>query len=121
MGLNKIEIIYFIYILKMTSQNKFHYILIININNNLSESEKKYIISLIYDLVNNKQIVKVISNKNIILKWRTLYENDLLHYHLLCNKLVEDDIIIQHTRMLLRDIYKFINKNNFTFDIIKKN
>ena len=58
----------------------FSHILNIKIDKSLSEDEKRIILFDIYDLINEKEIKKNISNTIISIKWRVYDESDLLNY-----------------------------------------
>jgi hypothetical protein len=66
------------------------HILNININNELCDNnEKNIILSTIYDIINDKKIVKSISNTNIHVKWRVSDKNDLLFGYITSKEAVE--------------------------------
>ena len=98
----------------------FSYILNININNELCESEIITITSTIHDILNEKQIIKNIYGTDFPVIWRVSNENDLLHYYTNgCGFIMSDNAIHLHTKMVLNDIRQLINKDKFSFMVTK--
>jgi len=91
----------------------FSHILNIEIDKSLSEDEKHIILYDIYDLINEKDIKKKISNMNIIIKWRVYDNSNLLHYYTGGDGILGDVAIYEHTKLLLTDINKLKNSNKF--------
>ena len=91
----------------------FSYILNIEIDKSLSEDEKHIILYDIYDLINEKDIKKKISNMNIIIKWRVYDNSNLLHYYTGGDGILGDVAIYEHTKLLLIDINKVTNSDKF--------
>ena len=104
----------------ITKHENFSYILTIIINEELCENEKNIIISTIYNFINDKIIVKNISGNNIPITWRISNEKDLLHYYTnnFCF-ILSDNLVQDHTKLLLNDITKIIDKDKFNFMITK--
>ena len=94
----------------------FSHILNIKIDNCLSEDEKKEILLDIRDLINEKVIIKNISNTDIGVKWRTI---DFYHYFTDGNGILSDKGIYEHTKLLLNDIKKINNSNKFYINLSK--
>ena len=91
----------------------FSHILNIEIDKSLSEDEKHIILYDIYDLINEKDIKKNISNMNIIIKWRVYDNSNLLHYYTGGDGILGDVAIYEHTKLLLTDINKVTNSDKF--------
>ena len=97
----------------------FSHILNIKIDNSLSEDEKRIILFDIYDLINEKDIKKNISNTIITIKWRVYDESDLLHYFTDSNGILLDKEVYEHTKLLLNNIKTITGaKNSDKFIII---
>ena len=97
----------------------FSHILNIKIDNSLSEDEKRIILFDIYDLINEKEIKKNISNTIISIKWRVYDESDLLHYFTDSNGILSDKEVYEHTKLLLNNIKTITGaKNSDKFIII---
>ena len=97
----------------------FSHILNIKIDKSLSEDEKRIILFDIYDLINEKEIKKYISNKIISIKWRVYDESDLLHYFTDSNNILSDKEVYEHTKLLLNNIKTITGaKNSDKFIII---
>ena len=97
----------------------FSHILNIKIDKSLSEDEKRIILFDIYDLINEKEIKKNISNKIISIKWRVYDESDLLHYFTDSNGILSDKEVYEHTKLLLNNIKTITGaKNSDKFIII---
>ena len=97
----------------------FQHILNIKIDKNLSEDEKRIILFDIYDLINEKDIKKNISNTIISIKWRVYDESDLLHYFTDSNGILSDKEVYEHTKLLLNNIKTITGaKNSDKFIII---
>ena len=97
----------------------FSHILNIKIDKSLSEDEKRIILFDIYDLINEKDIKKNISNTIISIKWRVYDESDLLHYFTDSNGILSDKEVYQHTQLLLNNIKTITGaKNSDKFIII---
>jgi hypothetical protein len=94
----------------------FSHILNIEIDKCLSEEEKKQILLDIRDLINEKDIIKNISNTNIGVKWRTI---DFYHYFTDGNRILADKAIYEHTKLLLNDIKKIKNSDKFNIILNK--
>lgn len=101
----------------------FTHILTFFISNELCESDKKDVISSIYNMLNEKEITKFIFNNNadvsISMKWRVADETNLLQYYTDGNVLLSDMGIQAHTKMVLRDIVQHIGNGKFTYIITK--
>jgi hypothetical protein len=89
----------------------FSHILNIEIDKSLSEDEKNIILYDIYDLINEKEIEKNISNMNVIIKWRVYDKSNLLHYYTGGDGILGDIAIYEHTKLLLTDINKLKNSD----------
>ncbi len=94
----------------------FSHILSIEIDESLNINEKNTILQNIYDLINEKNIIKNISNINISninisVKWRVYDETNLLHYYTDGNGILSDKGINEHTKLLLNDIKKIENSD----------
>ena len=97
----------------------FSHILNIKIDNSLSEDEKRIILFDIYDLINEKDIKKNISNTIISIKWRVYDESDLLNYFTDSNGILSDKEVYEHTKLLLNNIKTITGaKNSDKFIII---
>ena len=97
----------------------FSHILNIKIDKSLSEYEKRIILFDIYDLINEKDIKKNISNTIISIKWRVYDESDLLHYFTDSNGILSDKEVYEHTKLLLNNIKTITGaKNSDKFIII---
>jgi len=97
----------------------FSHILNIKIDKSLSEDEKRIILFDIYDLINEKEIKKNISNAIISIKWRVYDESDLLHYFTDSNGILSDKKVYEHTKLLLNNIKTITGaKNSDKFIII---
>lgn len=97
----------------------FSHILNIKIDKSLSEDEKRIILFDIYDLINEKDIKKNISNTIITIKWRVYDESDLLHYFTDSNGILLDKEVYEHTKLLLNNIKTITGaKNSDKFIII---
>jgi hypothetical protein len=97
----------------------FSHILTIKIDKSLSEDEKRIILFDIYDLINEKEIKKNISNTIISIKWRVYDESDLLHYFTDSNGILSDKKVYEHTKLLLNNIKTITGaKNSDKFIII---
>ena len=95
------------------------HILNIKIDKNLSEDEKRIILFDIYDLINEKEIKKNISNTIISIKWRVYDESNLLHYFTDSNDILSDKEVYEHTKLLLNNIKTITGaKNSDKFIII---
>jgi hypothetical protein len=94
----------------------FTHILNIEIDKSLSQGEKNEILLDISDLINEKVIVKNISNMNIDMKWRTI---DFYHYFTDGNGILSDQGIYEHTKLVLNDIKKIRNSDKFNIVISK--
>jgi len=97
----------------------FSHILNIKIDKSLSEDEKRIILFDIYDLINEKEIKKNISNTIISIKWRVYDESDLLHYFTDSKGILSDKKVYEHTKLLLNNIKTITGaKNSDKFIII---
>ena len=97
----------------------FSHILNIKLDKSLSEDEKRIILFDIYDLINEKEIKKNISNTIISIKWRVYDESDLLHYFTDSNGILSDKEVYEHTKLLLNNIKTITGaKNSDKFIII---
>jgi len=97
----------------------FSHILNIEIDKSVSEDEKHIILYDIYDLINEKDINKKISNMNIIIKWRVYDTSNLLHYYTGGDGMLGDVAIYAHTKLLLVDINKLKNSDKFKIYLYK--
>jgi len=93
-----------VYVKYIKMYGNFSHILNIEIDNCLSADEKKQILMDIYDLINEKEIKKNISNTIISIKWRVYDESDLLHYFTDSNGILSDKEVYEHTKLLLNNI-----------------
>ena len=91
----------------------FSHILNIVFVKHVSEEVKYTILYDIYDLINEKEIEKNISNMNIIIKWRVYDNSNLLHYYTGGDGILGDVAIYEHTKLLLTDINKVTNSDKF--------
>ncbi len=89
----------------------FSHILSIEIDESLNIDEKNTILQDIYDLINEKDISKNMSNMNISVTWRVYDETDLYHYYTNGNGILSDKGINEHTKLLLNDIRKIKNSD----------
>lgn len=97
----------------------FTHVLNIKIDKSVSEDEKRIILFDIYDLINEKDIKKNISNTIISIKWRVYDESDLLHYFTDSNGILSDKEVYEHTKLLLNNIKTITGaKNSDKFIII---
>jgi len=97
----------------------FSHILTIEIDKSVSQDEKQVILYDIYNLINEKDINKKISNMNIIIRWR-VYDNDnLLRYYTGGDGMLGDVAIYAHTKLLLTDINKIKNSDKFKIHLSK--
>jgi len=94
----------------------FSHILNIKIEKSISEEEKKQIFLDIYDLINEKEIIKNISNINLCVKWRTI---DYYHYFTDESCILSDKGINEHTKLLINDIKKIRNSDKFNIYVSK--
>lgn len=97
----------------------FLYNLNIEIVESLDENEKNIILYDIYNLINEKYIIKHISNTDIRIKWRTYDITDLLHYYTDGDGILSDRGIYEHTKLLLNDLNKIKNSDKFKVHISK--
>jgi hypothetical protein len=96
----------------------FSHILNIKLDKSLSEDEKRIILFDIYDLINEKDIKKNISNTVISITWRVYDESDLLHYFT-DSGILSDKEVYEHTKLLLNNIKTITGaKNSDKFIII---
>jgi len=97
----------------------FSHNLNIEIDESISEDEKNTILYDIFNLINEKEITKNISNTDVSLKWR-VYDNDnLFLYYTDGNGILSDKGVYWHTKLLLNDINKIKNRNKFTIRVSK--
>ena len=98
----------------------FSHILIITMNDELCETEKETIIYTIYDMINDKTIEKNIEDIHISIKWMVLHKKDLLHYYTRYENgiILGNNTILHHTKLILNDIKKIINKDKFSFCLL---
>jgi hypothetical protein len=92
----------------------FSHILKIELGDIISEEEKINILNEIFNLINEKDIVKNILDTNIIIRWRVYDETDLIHYYTDGNGILGDKAIHEHTKLLLSDIKKINKKIKIT-------
>jgi len=98
----------------------FSYILNVFINEELSETEKNTIILTIYNMLNDKDINKNLSGTPISIKWRVSNEKDLLHYYTDgIGGILSDNAINEHTKKVMNDICKIVDKNKFSYILTK--
>ena len=97
----------------------FSHILNFEIDEKLSENDKKIILSNIYDLINEKDIEKNISETYIRVKWRVYDEKDLLHYYTDGYSILSDKGFYEHTKLLLNDIKKIKNSDKINIILTK--
>lgn len=84
----------------------FSHNLIVMIEDDVAHDEKMIIFSKIYDLINNVDIVKNVSNRNVCIKWKVENCSNLDYYYTNCDEICDQQTLIGHTRMLLNDILK---------------
>jgi hypothetical protein len=94
----------------------FSHIINIEIDKCLSEDETKQILLDIHDLISEKEIIKNISNTNIVVKWRTI---DFYHYFTGGDGLLSDKGIYEHTKLLLNDIKNIRNSDKINIILSK--
>jgi len=97
----------------------FSHILNIEIDKSVSEDEQNKILCDIYELINEKNINKKISNMNVIIKWRVYDNSDLLHYYTGGDCILGDVAIFEHAKLLLHDIHKIKNGDNIKIHLSK--
>ena len=91
----------------------------LDIDIDIDEDEKRIILFDIYDLINEKEIKKNISNTIISIKWRVYDESDLLNYFTDSNGILSDKEVYEHTKLLLNNIKTITGaKNSDKFIII---
>ncbi len=95
---------------------EFSHIMNIKIDKNLDEDEKKQILLDIHNLIDDKDIIKNISNMNIGVKWKTI---DMYHYYTDGNGILSDKGIFAHSKLLINDIKKIRNSDKFDIIISK--
>lgn len=103
----------------MNSVTNYSHILNIDISNELSDDDKNKVVSIIYDMIHNKVIIKNVLSMNVPIKWIVSNENELLTYYTDVKGILGDTAINGHTKILLNDIRKTININKFDF-IVRK-
>jgi hypothetical protein len=103
----------------ISKYGNFSHIFNIEIDKSLSEDEKHTILYDIYDLINEKEIEKTISNMNVIIKWRVYDNSNLLHYYTGGDGILGDVAIYEHTKLLLTDINKLKNSDKFKIHLNK--
>jgi hypothetical protein len=91
----------------------FSHILNVEVDQSASEEEKNIILHDIYDLINEKNITKQISNMNVVIKWRVYDTSHLLHYYTGGDGILGDVAVFEHTTLLLTDINKLQNSDKF--------
>lgn len=97
----------------------FSHVLNITIENSLSEHQKRDTMNKIYYLLNEKEIEKNIFNTNVRIKWRVYNKNNLLRYFTDVAGILGDRAVKEHTKLVLQDIHKEVNKDMFSVDITK--
>jgi len=97
----------------------FSHILTIEIDKSVSQDEKQVILYDIYNLINEKDINKKISNMNIIIRWRVYDKDNLLRYYTGGDGMLGDVAIYAHTKLLLTDINKIKNSDKFKIHLSK--
>ena len=98
----------------------FSHIINIFINEELCGNEKIIIITSIYNMLNNKEIIKNISGTYFPLTWRVSDENDLFHYYTNGSSFImSDDAIQKHTIMVMDDIKLILGTDKFYCMITK--
>ncbi len=105
-----------VYVKYIKMYGNFSHILNIEIDDCLSADEKKQILLDIYVLINEKEIIKNVSNTNTCVKWRTI---DLYHYFTVDNLFLADKSIYEHTKLLLNDIKKIKNSDKINIILNK--
>lgn len=103
----------------MESSQNYSHILNIDIGSELCDDDKNEVASIIYDMINNKVIIKKVLNMNVPITWICSNHNDLLTYHTDVKGMLGDTAVNEHTQILLNDIRKTINIDNFNF-IVRK-
>ena len=102
----------------LTNMEIFHTSSILKLMS-ISEEEKNTILYDIWNLINEKNITKHISNIDISLKWRVYDNTDLLHYYTDGNGILGDVGIYEHTKLLLNEIKKIKNSDKFNIRLSK--
>lgn len=97
----------------------FSHVLNIEIDKTLCEDEQNRILYDIYELINERDIHKKVSNMNIILKWRVYDKSHLLHYYTGGDGILGDVAIFEHTKLLLHDIHNLKNSDKFQVHLSK--
>ena len=104
----------------INKHGNFSHILNVNVNESLNDIEKNEIINIIFDILNEKNIEKNLNDNIIIIKWRVSDETNLLQYFTDgCGGILNDRAINEHTKLVINDIEKKIDKNKFNITITK--
>ena len=101
---------------------QFSHILNVIIDENLPEEEKLQISETIYDIINEKRIIKRINNREIHLMWRLFplaSSSEIIQYYTDGNGILEDIGVWEHTKLVLNDIRTVIDKDKFSFMLTK--
>lgn len=97
----------------------FSHILKIDITKGLCEDEKNKILSVIYGIINDKIIEKKIFTSSISIKWIVSNETHLSHYYTDVCGILGDRAVYEHTKLILNDIKKIVNKDKFNITLTK--
>ena len=100
----------------MSSVQNYTHILNINV-----ENVNDNMVSMIHDTIHNQMIHKNISDTNISIKWYSNNESisDVLTYYTDVKGMLGDRAVQLHTKMVLRDIRKYINADELHFTVTK--
>lgn len=100
----------------ISKYGNFNYILNVIIYDDVCETEKNTILSLIFDTINNKVVTYDIFDYTIRAKWRTSNDKDLFHYY---TDYEGDKAMFYHTVKTMEDIQKTIGKDKFELLVTK--
>lgn len=104
----------------------FSHVLNITIHDSINDPrEKQYILSSIYKILNEKVIEKNIFDintniyTNVRIKWRVYDDNYVLQYFTDVGGIFGDKAVQEHTKLVLQEIHKHVNKDMFSIHITK--
>lgn len=102
-------------------QDNIPYILNLFLDEHLTESEKNNIMKTIYDSIHEKEIEKNLYGcTKFVMKWNVFNETNLLQYYGYDrSKLLSNEGLHEHTKMILNDVREIVGKNKFSFIITK--
>jgi len=95
------------------------HIIIININENIDEYQKNIILETIYDVINDKNIIKNLGNNYIEINWRVSNITDLFHYYTDVQGMYSDKCVYKCMKLLWNDIEEIIGTDKCSFLIVK--